>query len=120
MLLGSEREAGGAKPAKTKLKLRMGAPAVGASGWELQAGAAGLAGAAVGGKSEDEGGRPKRLTVRLGGAGGVLAAAQRRRLEQDEVRHTTLPQTPILAAGEHCRDCRGAGRLTLVRVCSRA
>ena len=87
MLLGSERDAGAANPTKTKLKLRMGAPAVGASGWDLQAGAAELAGGgAVGGIGEEERGRPKRLTVRLGGAGGVLAAAQRRRLEQDEVR----------------------------------
>ncbi len=100
MLLGSKREeAGGINPTKTKLKLRMGAPAVGASGWEMQAGASEPAGGgAVGGVGEEGPGRAKRLTVQLGGAGGVLAAAQRRRLEQDEVRHTTLPRTQILGS----------------------
>jgi len=104
---GLPPEAGARKPT---LKLRVGVPAAaapaaaaraaGAGGQERGPGGggpdgSGERGADAGGdeRGEDEageGGRPKWVTVRLGG---VLAAAQRRRLEQDEVRRPALPRS---------------------------
>jgi len=97
---GLAPEAGARKPT---LKLRVGAPAAAApAAAALAAGAGGQEHGPSGGGPDGsggqggnggdegeagEGGRPRRVTVRLGG---VLAAAQRRRLEQDEVRRPPL------------------------------
>ena len=97
---GLPPEAGARKPT---LKLRVGAPAAAApAAAALAAGAGGQEHGPSGGGPDGsdgeggnggvegeagEGGRPRRVTVRLGG---VLAAAQRRRLEQDEVRRPPL------------------------------